>query len=116
MRFYSVTNLTNLQILWLNNNKLKSLPTSIGDLESLKSLGIGGNDIRTLPKSIDNLRRVYSGPGMRMGNTLFVHESIKNPLPPLAIFLDETSEPITIDEAAEILNSDDLNTRFRTAI
>ena len=45
-----------IEKLWLCNNKLTSLPTSIGSLSNLKELDLYGNSLTSLPESIGNLR------------------------------------------------------------
>ena len=47
--------LINLQQLWTSNNKLSSLPKSIGNLISLTTLDISRNDLCNIPKSIEKL-------------------------------------------------------------
>lgn len=47
--------LVNLQKLLINLNKIRSLPTSIGDMKSLRLLDIHFNELRGLPYSIGKL-------------------------------------------------------------
>jgi Leucine-rich repeat (LRR) protein len=48
-------NLTNLDVLGLHNNELKSLPDWIGKLKNLRRLYLSGNRLKSLPESIGNL-------------------------------------------------------------
>ena len=54
----SIGNLIQLQVLDLSNNQLTSLPDSIGKLYRLKTLGLNGNLLESLPKSIWNLTKL----------------------------------------------------------
>jgi Leucine-rich repeat (LRR) protein len=51
----SIGSLSNLQELYLNNNKLTSLSKSIGRLSNLKILYLDNNNLTELPKSIGSL-------------------------------------------------------------
>ena len=53
-----ICNLNNLEVLYLNDLGLTSLPDALGDLTSLKELHIWGNDLTTLPDSIGNLKNL----------------------------------------------------------
>jgi hypothetical protein len=46
---------TLIQVIDLKNNKLTSIPDSIGDLKNLRSLNLGANNIEKLPESIGEL-------------------------------------------------------------
>ena len=50
--------LQNLEVLYLNDLGLTSLPDALGDLTNLKELHIWGNDLTTLPDSIRNLQNL----------------------------------------------------------
>ncbi len=52
----SIGNFKSLELLRLDNNKLKTLPESIGDLTTLRILHLHDNKILILPKSIGNLK------------------------------------------------------------
>jgi Leucine-rich repeat (LRR) protein len=54
----SITDLTDLACLYLENNHLTSLPNRIGNLTNLHYLNIGGNQIDRLPESIINLSKL----------------------------------------------------------
>ena len=54
----SFGNLTNLDVLRLNNNGLTSLPASLGKLTNLLNLSLGQNKLRSLPESIGNLTKL----------------------------------------------------------
>jgi len=51
----SIGELTSLKELWLYSNNLTSLPTSIGELTSLKELWLYSNNLTSLPTSIGQL-------------------------------------------------------------
>lgn len=53
-----ICNLNNLEVLYLNDLGLTSLPDAVGDLISLKELHIWGNDLTALPDSIGNLKNL----------------------------------------------------------
>jgi hypothetical protein len=50
-----IGNLSNLHILFLDNNQITSLPTEIGDLSQLHTLWLNNNRIKILPPEIGNL-------------------------------------------------------------
>ena len=50
--------LQDLEVLYLNDLGLTSLPDALGDLTNLKELHIWGNDLTTLPDSIRNLQNL----------------------------------------------------------
>lgn len=50
-----IGNLNNLEILWLDNNPLIGLPTEIGNLTNLKALWLQETDLQELPTEIGNL-------------------------------------------------------------
>ena len=50
--------LQNLEVLYLNDLGLTSLPDALGDLTNLKELHLWGNDLTTLPDSIRNLENL----------------------------------------------------------
>lgn len=54
----SITDLTDLVYLYLENNHLTSLPDRIGNLTNLRYLNIGGNQIDRFPESIINLSKL----------------------------------------------------------
>ena len=47
-----------LQVLRLENNRLESLPDTIGELPCLTKLDIPSNCLRALPSSMGRLRRI----------------------------------------------------------
>jgi hypothetical protein len=47
-----------LQVLGLSNNRLESLPDSLGHLPALVKLDISTNNLRHLPPSLGKLRRI----------------------------------------------------------
>jgi len=49
-----ISSLVNLQILYLSNNKITSIPESISLLINLQKLYLYNNQITTIPKSIKN--------------------------------------------------------------
>jgi hypothetical protein len=53
--FFSGLEALRILKLWLNNNKLTSLPTEIGDLSHLEILNLDNNQLTSLPASIGNL-------------------------------------------------------------
>lgn len=54
----SVCNLVMLEELYLNENRLESLPDEIGLLVNLKALDIPGNKLETLPASFSSLSKL----------------------------------------------------------
>src|SRR5690606_18260714 len=50
-----IGNLTNLENLWLDNNQLATLPTSIGNLTDLKVLNLSENMLTAVPSTLGNL-------------------------------------------------------------
>eukprot|EP00187_Rhodella_violacea_P017305 CAMPEP_0184722892 /NCGR_PEP_ID=MMETSP0314-20130426/23612_1 /TAXON_ID=38298 /ORGANISM="Rhodella maculata, Strain CCMP 736" /LENGTH=284 /DNA_ID=CAMNT_0027187581 /DNA_START=55 /DNA_END=907 /DNA_ORIENTATION=+ len=68
----SVTKLSKLQELHAYGNNFKELPDSIGSLHSLRLLNVGRNQIQSLPESIGELRALES---------LFVYENTLSRLP-----------------------------------
>ena len=52
----TITNLKELRILILDNNRLKSLPENIGDLTNLEILRANENQLEHIPESIGNLK------------------------------------------------------------
>ncbi|MDT4897769.1 MAG: internalin [Acidobacteriota bacterium] len=52
----SIGQLTQLQRLYLNNNRLTSLPESIGQLTQLRELYLDNNQLTSLPESLRNLK------------------------------------------------------------
>ena len=53
-----ICNLSNLEVLYLNDLGLTLLPDAIGNLTSLKELHLWGNELKTLPDSIRNLQNL----------------------------------------------------------
>ena len=49
-----------LQALYLQNNKIKQLPHSIGDLKNLQTLNISGNNLKELPTTLPGLENLKS--------------------------------------------------------
>jgi E3 ubiquitin-protein ligase LRSAM1 len=47
--------LTSLKALYLQNNKIKQLPNSIGDLKNLQTLNVSGNNMKELPTTLSSL-------------------------------------------------------------
>ncbi|MHA2296902.1 MAG: leucine-rich repeat domain-containing protein [Candidatus Hodarchaeales archaeon] len=54
----SFGNLSNLQVIHLQNNELTSLPKSFGNLSKLKHLNLDNNQLPTLPESIGSLQKL----------------------------------------------------------
>ena len=54
----TIGNLTQLQTLLLNDNKLQSLPNTIGNLTQLQTLHFSDNQVQTLPSTIGNLTQL----------------------------------------------------------
>ena len=50
--------MTNLEILYLTDQKITSIPTFIGDLKNLKELSFAGCKLETLPEEIFNLKNL----------------------------------------------------------
>jgi CCR4-NOT transcription complex subunit 6 len=64
--------LNHLVTLDISNNKLRNLPSEIGDLITLRELNLTNNSIRNLPYEIGKLFRLQS-----LGNSHFyLHQSI----------------------------------------
>ena len=53
---YTIDNLKSLKYLYLNNNKLTSIPDSISKMKSLKYLYLSNNNLTSIPDSISNLK------------------------------------------------------------
>ena len=53
-----ICNLNNLEVLYLNDLGLTSLPDSLGNLASLKELHLWGNELKTLPDSVRKLKNL----------------------------------------------------------
>ena len=51
----SIDEITQLQILYLSNNKLTLIPDSIGNLTQLQLLDLSNNKLTSIPKSVLNL-------------------------------------------------------------
>jgi internalin A len=62
----SISQLTDLQELSLNNNQLTTVPEVIGQLTHLQELSLDGNQLATLPKNLYQLRRLKQ---------LFLHDN-----------------------------------------
>ena len=45
-------------MLHINNNKLKKIPDSIGNLELLQTLNLAHNSLKDLPETLSNLSRL----------------------------------------------------------
>ena len=52
---YSLTELYNRQVLWLNGKQLTEIPESIGQLVNLEELYLAGNKLSEIPESIGQL-------------------------------------------------------------
>lgn len=55
---YDFDNLAKLKVLSLSGNKFKELPESIGNLSELDNLYLDGNELESLPESIKRLRKL----------------------------------------------------------
>lgn len=51
-------NLKKLEMLSLNNNHLRELPSTFGQLSALKTLSLSGNQLRALPPQLCSLRHL----------------------------------------------------------
>ncbi|WP_300355284.1 leucine-rich repeat domain-containing protein [Fluviicola sp.] len=70
-----ITNLQNLEVLYLGRNQLKSFPKSICDLKNLKVLSLAYNDIDSIPDCIcrlQNLERLF----LSNNKLVFVSDSL----------------------------------------
>lgn len=56
----TLSDLSNIRVLDIHNNEIKSLPESIGELESLQVLNLENNKLSKLPNSIGNLSRLQT--------------------------------------------------------
>eukprot|EP00002_Diphylleia_rotans_P020953 TRINITY_DN4076_c0_g1_i2.p1 TRINITY_DN4076_c0_g1~~TRINITY_DN4076_c0_g1_i2.p1 ORF type:complete len:352 (+),score=62.55 TRINITY_DN4076_c0_g1_i2:79-1134(+) len=54
----AIGQLTNLTVVWLNNNEISSLPESIGELTNLVMMYIQKNPITELPQSMTRLQKL----------------------------------------------------------
>ncbi|NUQ46249.1 MAG: leucine-rich repeat domain-containing protein, partial [Phycisphaerae bacterium] len=53
-----IEHLKNLQLLYLNNNQLATLPKEIEHLKNLQGLDLSNNQLATLPKEIEHLKNL----------------------------------------------------------
>ncbi len=56
----SIGKLTNIQILYLQNNKLSSLPSGIGDMSNLLILDLTNNRLTGFPDDFGKLPKLYT--------------------------------------------------------
>ena len=52
---YTLNELSNLQRLYLSNNKLKTIPKELGQLSNLQQLNLYYNQLTTIPKELGQL-------------------------------------------------------------
>lgn len=57
---YTIENLTKLEALTFEGNKLVDVPESIGKLKNLVYLQLSDNNLKTLPNSLENLKKLVS--------------------------------------------------------
>ncbi len=74
----TIGNLTSLKELLIWDNQLESLPESIGNLASLQELNLAINEIESLPESIGNLKSIKT---LDLGGLKYVSCNVLESLP-----------------------------------
>ena len=68
---YTLGELSKLEMLYLHNNNLTSIPPELGQLSNLKWLDLDNNNLTSLPPELgqlSNLKELY------LGNNIFVNK------------------------------------------